>query len=119
MNAATVTPYVIVVAGANGAGKSTAAPYLLRDTLKVAEFVNADAIAVGLSAFRPESVAIAAGRIMLARLKSLAEAREDFAFETTLAGRNFAPWLRELRAVGYRAHLAFLSLPNPDLAVAR
>jgi predicted ABC-type ATPase len=56
---------------------------------------------------------------MLRRLHQLAEARADFAFETTLAGRNFAPWLRELRASGYRAHLVFISLPSPELALAR
>lgn len=116
---ATRPPLVVVIAGPNGAGKSTMAPRLLRDALAVSEFVNADPIAIGLSAFRPESVALAAGRVMLTRLKSLAAAGEDFAFETTLASRTFAPWLRSLRASGYRVHLAFLSLPSPDLAVAR
>jgi predicted ABC-type ATPase len=109
----------VVVAGPNGAGKTTTAPRLLRDALTVSEFVNADPIAMGLSAFRPESVAIAAGRVMLARLKELARAREDFAFETTLASRSFAPWLESLRTSGYRVHLAFLSLSDPSLAVAR
>src|SRR5688500_14153061 len=96
------TPLVVILAGPNGAGKSTAAQHLLQGALAVSEFVNADAIAVGLSAFRPESVALAAGRIMLARLRTLAEEREDFAFETTLAGRNFAPWMQGLRQSGYR-----------------
>ena len=85
----------------------------------MSEFVNADPIAAGLSAFRPDSVAIGAGRVMLARVKALARARADFAFETTLASRSFAPWLTRLRASGYRVHLAFLSLPAADLAVAR
>jgi predicted ABC-type ATPase len=115
----TSPPQVIAVAGPNGAGKSTAAPYLLRDTLKVAEFVNADAIAAGLSAFRPESVAVAAGRIMLARMRSLAAARADFAFETTLASRSLAPWLASLRHGGYHLHLVFLWLRSADLAVTR
>ncbi|HEY1542814.1 MAG TPA: hypothetical protein VGG01_10420 [Xanthobacteraceae bacterium] len=88
------TPNVIVVGGPNGAGKSTSAPHLLRDTLAVTEFVNADAIAGGLSAFRPESAAVAAGKVMLARMRQLAANRESFAFETTLASRSFAPWLR-------------------------
>jgi predicted ABC-type ATPase len=112
-------PLVVVIAGPNGAGKSTVAPRLLQEALAVTEFVNADTIASGLSAFRPDSVAIAAGRVMLARLRALAEARADFAFETTLASRSFAPWLARLRASGYRVHLAFLSLPHADLAVAR
>ena len=62
-------PHLIVIAGSNGAGKSTTAPALLKGTLKVAEFVNADTIAQGLSAFRPEMTAFHAGRIMLDRLR--------------------------------------------------
>jgi predicted ABC-type ATPase len=112
-------PLVVIVAGPNGAGKSTTAPHLLQGALAVSEFVNADAIAQGLSAFRPESVAVTAGRIMLARIEQLAQARADFAFETTLAARDYARRLTALRGAGYRAHLAYLSLPNPDLAVAR
>jgi predicted ABC-type ATPase len=116
---AVVNPLVVVVAGPNGAGKSTTAPRLLQGALAVSEFVNADAIAQGLSAFRPESVALSAGRIMLARLDELARARADFAFETTLAAREYARRLAAMRAPGYRAHLVFLSLPGPELAVAR
>jgi predicted ABC-type ATPase len=119
VNATSAKPVVIGVAGPNGAGKSTAAPHLLRDALAVREFVNADTIAAGLSAFRPEAVAIAAGRIMLARMRALAGAREDFAFETTLATRSFAPWLARLRRNGYHAHLLFLWLRSPELAISR
>jgi predicted ABC-type ATPase len=41
-------------------------------------------------------MAIAAGKIMLTRLRELAASRESFAFETTLASRSFAPWIRSL-----------------------
>src|SRR5438445_608568 len=85
----------------------------------VTEFVNADMIASGLSAFRPESVAITAGRIMLARMRQLAAARENFAFETTLASRSFAPWLASLKESGYHVHLLFLWLRNAELAASR
>jgi predicted ABC-type ATPase len=112
-------PHVIVVAGPNGAGKSTSAPYFLRDALEVTEFVNADAIAGGLSAFSPESVAIAAGRIMLERMRELAADRTDFAFETTLAGRGLARFLADLQSKGYHVHVLFLGLESADLAVAR
>ena len=112
-------PKVVVIAGPNGAGKSTTAPAILRDALKVHEFVNADTIAAGLSAFSPESVAVAAGRIMLDRLRELARERRDFAFETTLASRTFVPWLKTLQAEGYRFHLVYLWLPIVELAVAR
>ncbi len=71
-------PHVIVIAGANGAGKSTVAPALLRDTLGISEFVNADTLAQGLLAFSPETVAITAGEIMLRRLDELAEQLNGF-----------------------------------------
>jgi predicted ABC-type ATPase len=85
-----VDPNVILLAGPNGAGKSTAAPDLLHGALHVDEFVNADVIARGLSAFNPEGAALDAGRVMLTRLKELAAQRRDIAFESTLASRTFA-----------------------------
>jgi predicted ABC-type ATPase len=112
-------PLIVVLAGPNGAGKSTAAPSLLRDALAVEQFVNADTIARGLSEFRPEQAAVAAGRIMLARLDTLARERASFAFETTLASRTFAPWLRARQSAGYHVHIAFLSLPDAETALAR
>jgi predicted ABC-type ATPase len=112
-------PNVIVIAGCNGSGKSTAAPALVRDYLGMAEFVNADLIAQGLSGFGAESVARQAGRIMLGRLRELADKRADFAFETTLSGHTFARWLSSLRGTGYRVTLLFLWLPSPEMALAR
>ena len=110
---------VVILAGPIAAGKSTVAPALLYGALAVNEFVNADVIARGLSAFDPESAAIAAGRVMLARLRELADQRVSFAFETTLASRSFAPWLRDLRASGYEIHFLFLWLPSADFALDR
>lgn len=113
-------PNVFVIAGPNGAGKSTAAPLLIGKRLGIHEFVNADVIAAGLSGFAPERVAVEAGRVMLRRLDELADAGADFAFETTLASRSFAPWIARLRAQrGYRFHLAFLWIPSGEMAVQR
>ena len=91
MSESDAQPYVIVIAGPNGAGKSTAAPDILRGAMAVTEFVNADVIARGLSAFAPESVAVSAGKLMLRRLDELAAAHVSFAFETTLAGGRELP----------------------------
>ena len=38
---------------------------------------------------------------MLTRLKELAAAKQDFAFESTLSSRSFAPFLRQLKRHGY------------------
>jgi predicted ABC-type ATPase len=113
-------PYLVVIAGPNGAGKSTAAPGLLEGLLGIEDFVNADVIARGLSAFNPEGAAIEAGRIMLARLRELAAEGRDFAFETTLASRSFAPWIAELRRdKGYVFRLNYLWIPGPELSIGR
>lgn len=109
----------IIISGPNGSGKSTTAPALLKGTLGVTEFVNADTIARGLFAFQPEGTAFNAGRIMLKRIHYLAEEREDFAFETTLASRTFAPWITDLKQSGYIFHLVFLWLPSAEFAIAR
>lgn len=112
-------PNVVVIAGPNGAGKSTFAPALLRDTLHIFEYVNADTIAEGLSAFAPEDASFDAGRVMLGRLHDLAEDGKDFSFETTLASRFYARWLDELKANGYRVSLTFLWLRSVDIAIER
>lgn len=73
-----------IIAGCNGAGKTTASFNILPSILDCKEFVNADEIARGLSPFQPEKVALEAGRIMLQRIDELLNSGEDFAFETTL-----------------------------------
>jgi predicted ABC-type ATPase len=112
-------PQVIIIAGPNGAGKSTIAPFLLRDRFGVMNYVNADTIASGLSAFAPEKFALEARRIMLKQLREMAERQIDFAFESTLASRSYAPWLSRLSGQGYNVHLFFLWLQNPEIAIQR
>lgn len=112
-------PNLFVIAGPNGAGKTTYARRFLPEGVKTREFVNADLIAAGLSPFAPASAAFEAGRIMLRRLRELAERREDFAFETTLSGRGYAPLLREMRAAGYYVRMDFLWIPDLDVTRKR
>jgi predicted ABC-type ATPase len=112
-------PQLLLIAGPNGAGKTTLAPFLLRDKLGLLEYVNADPIALGLSGFDPGSMAMKAGRVMMHRLRELAEQRKTFAFETTLAARSYAPWIKKLRGSGYNFQLSFLWLRSPELAVHR
>jgi predicted ABC-type ATPase len=112
-------PGVIVLAGPNGAGKTTSARTLLAETLQVMTYVNADVIAQGLAGFDPDSAALEASRIMLQRLRALADQRVNFAFETTLAARTYAGWFRELQQRDFRIHLEYFWLVSADLAVSR
>jgi predicted ABC-type ATPase len=111
--------HLFIIAGPNGAGKTTSAMKLLPDFLQCEEYVNADSIASGLSQFRPESVAINAGRAMLLRIKELKRQRKSFAFETTLASRSFVNLINECRHSGYSTNIIFLWLQSPELALKR
>ena len=114
----TPPPRVVVFAGPNGAGKSTHADAILA-ALGMEIFVNADYIARGLSGRNTDTVAFEAGRIMLKRLHQLSDAGADFAFESTLASRSFAPFLRTLKAQGYSVAIYYFSLANAQLAIRR
>ena len=112
-------PRIVILAGPNGAGKSTVAKYLLTEKYLIDEFVNADAIATGLSAFAPENVAFEAGRIMLRRIDTLLKDKRSFAFETTLASKTFTRLIGRAQSAGYQVTLLYVALPSARLAKRR
>jgi predicted ABC-type ATPase len=112
-------PRIVILAGPNGAGKSTVSKYLLTEKYFIGEFVNADAIANGLSAFAPDQVAFEAGRIMLRRIQVLLKDKRSFAFETTLASKSFTRLIERAQASGYRVTLLYVALPSALLAKRR
>jgi len=112
-------PHLYIIAGCNGAGKTTASFTILPDILDCREFVNADNIAAGISPFNVESVAIEAGRIMLHRIEELLHLGVDFAIETTLATRSYVSLIRRAKALGYNISLIYIWLNSPDLAQQR
>jgi len=108
-----------IIAGCNGAGKTTASYTVLPDILDCREFVNADEIAHGLSPFNPGNVAIEAGRLMLQRIEELLSRDETFAIETTLATKSYLNLVHRAQAKGYHVLLLFFWLNSPELAVQR
>ena len=112
-------PKLYIIAGCNGAGKTTASFTILPEVLNCKEFINADEIAKGLSPFQPESVAMQAGRIMLARMDELLQKGETFAFETTLATKSYKQKIEWAQANGYEVTLLFFWLDSPNMAKKR
>ncbi len=108
-----------IIAGCNGAGKTTASFTILPEILDCKEFVNADEIAKGLSPFQPEKASFEAGRIMLNRINELLSESENFAFETTLATRSYKNKIIEAKEKGYRVTLLFFWLQSIELAKER
>lgn len=110
---------IIIIAGPNGAGKTTFAREYLINEAHCPDFINVDLIAAGLSPFDPDRAAIRAGRLMLGEIHRRIKNGESFAFETTLSGHVYARFIPRWRKAGYRVRLIFLSLPNPEIAIAR
>ena len=107
-----------IIAGPNGAGKTTFAREFLPNYADCKNFVNADLIAQGMAPFSPETAARRAGRTMIEEIRSFAERRVSFAFET-LSGRSHLTLLRKLKAESYDIHFFFLWLKSVDLALSR
>ena len=108
-----------IIAGCNGAGKTTASFTILPEIIECQEFVNADEIAKGLSPFQPETVALEAGRIMLKRIKELLNENKSFAFETTLSSKSYKNKILNAKKNGYTVTLLFFWLNNIELAKER
>jgi predicted ABC-type ATPase len=108
-----------IIAGCNGAGKTTASYTILPEILECKEFVNADEIAKGISPFQPEKAGIEAGRFMLKRIKKLLELGENFAFETTLSTRSYVHFVERAKELNYQVTCLFFWLDSDDLAVSR
>jgi predicted ABC-type ATPase len=112
-------PNLYIIAGCNGAGKTTASYTVLPEILNCKEFVNADIIAAGISPFNVEGVALEAGRIMLNRINELIKEEVDFAFETTLATRSYISMIRKARDRGFKVILLYFWLDSPEQAQRR
>lgn len=108
-----------IIAGCNGAGKTTASFTILPEILNCKEFVNADEIAKGLSPFQHEKAAFEAGRIMLNRIDELLREGVDFAFETTLSTKSYKHKIETAKKLGYDVSLLFFWLRSIDLAKDR
>ena len=112
-------PDLYIIAGCNGAGKTTASFTILPEMLDCKEFVNADEIARGLSPFKPESVSFQAGRIMLERINQLINDKVSFAFETTLSTLSYLKTIELARQKGYTIKLLYIWLSDINLAIER
>ena len=110
---------IIIIGGPNGAGKTTFAREYLTKEAHCPDFINVDLIAAGLSPFDPDRAAIQAGRIMLSEIQRRIKIGDSFAFETTLSGQGYARHIPRWRKAGYQVRLIFLSVPNPEFAIAR
>lgn len=112
-------PRLYILAGCNGAGKTTASYSFLPEILDCREFVNSDEFAKSLSPFDPSVASVSASRFMLRRINYLIERGSDFSVETTLATRSLVSIINEARARSYVITLLYLWVQSPEIAIQR
>jgi len=103
-------PTCWIISGPNGAGKTTFALECLPQVARCSRFVNADLIAAGLSPLAPERDLLAASRLFLSEIEGCIAKREEFAFETTLAGRGYLKLVRRLQGTTSRSLISSAAL---------
>lgn len=115
------TPRIYVLAGVNGAGKSSIGGAAVRDA--GAEYYNPDEAAGTLRAANPRltqmeanAAAWLSGKLMLER--AIRE-RLDFAFETTLGANTMTDLLLLAANSGFAIHLWYAGVATPELHIAR
>lgn len=113
------TPVCLIIAGVNGAGKTTFALEYLSNASSYHQFINADLIAAGLSPLSPELKQTAASKIFLQQIKQLVHQRKSFALETTLSGRGYLKLIKQLKNDGWLVELIYLYLPSVKLSMER
>ena len=106
-----------LIAGANGSGKTTLAKELLAG--ESLTFLNADEIAIKLCPKNLESVRISAGKELFKQLDACVQKGKSFALETTLSGNLYVKVIEELKKKGYKTHLVYVFLDNPDMCIER
>ena len=112
-------PTIYVIAGCNGAGKTTFAREFLPHEVKCLRFYNADEIARGLSPLDPSAGAIKAVRLLLNEIQASIDQRKTFALETTLSGKTYLRTFKRSIDLGYELVLHYLWLSNAEQAIAR
>lgn len=114
-----MNPRLFIIAGCNGAGKTTASFSLLPEVLDCKIFINADEIARELCPANVESVAFESGRIMLEQINENIRQGETFAFETTLSARSYRETILLAEAMKYHVTLIFFWLESVEMAIER
>jgi predicted ABC-type ATPase len=112
-------PTIYLIAGCNGAGKTTFAREFLPKEVKCLRFFNADEIARGLSPLKPSAGAIQAARLLLKQIDECLHRRETFALESTLSGNTYIRRFRRARQLGFEIEINYLWLSSPTQAIAR
>ena len=110
-------PELYIIAGANGAGKSTISRSLVQQV--DIPIIDPDAIARSLDPIDPLRVAVQAGKAAIDRAHKYIETATSFGVETTLSGRNYLKLMKSLKQKGWSINLIYIGIDNPETNIRR
>jgi predicted ABC-type ATPase len=110
-------PEVYIIAGANGAGKSTISKNL-RSMFEI-PIIDPDAIAREINAVNPESVAVLAGKAAINTAQQYISDSVSFGVETTLSGKSYLKMMKKLKESGWLVNLVYIGIEDPSINIQR
>jgi predicted ABC-type ATPase len=112
-----ITMEAIIIAGANGSGKTTFSNRLIEQTGYT--FLNADNIERGLDEPSSGITKLKAGRIFFHQLENLIADNQSFILESTLAGQYLKKVIKDVKSKGYEVKLLYIFLDSPQTCIRR
>jgi predicted ABC-type ATPase len=110
-------PEFYVIAGANGAGKSTITKSLIQQV--AIPIIDPDAIARDIDPANPARVAVQAGRVAIDRTQNYIDTSTNFGVETTLSGKGYLRLMKSLRLMGWVVRLIYIGIDSPETNIRR
>ena len=112
--------YFYIFAGVNGAGKSTLyKTNFLNKDIKNSIRINTDEIVYSFGDWKSNIDQIKAGKIAIQLRNKCFLEEKSFNEETTLTGKTILKIIDKAKNLGYKIHLYYIGIGNPEIAKER
>ena len=112
--------YFYIFAGVNGAGKSTLyKTNFLNKDIKNSIRINTDEIVYSFGDWKSNIDQIKAGKIAIQLRNKCFLEEKSFNEETTLTGKTILKIIDKAKGLGYKIHLYYIGIDNPEIAKER
>ena len=111
-------PRMIMIAGANGVGKSTLYDAVIKNIIKV-PFINADIIQKDELQDQTMEGSYAAAKVAEQRRNEYLASKKSFVTESTFSHPSKLDLIIKAQELGFNIHLYHVSVQSPDLCVKR
>ena len=112
--------YFYIFAGVNGSGKSTLyKTNFLNQNIKNSIRINTDEIVYSFGDWKSSIDQIKAGKIAIQLRNKCFLEEKSFNEETTLTGKTILKIIDKAKDLGYKIHLYYIGIGNPEIAKER